>query len=102
MKLKDLEGWKYVGSVESSMNILRGGKGYGIFLSPDETKIAHVDMNDDDVTMIWDRTGKKFEYVHPITRKGMDIIGLTPEHLEKSSLFDLENTLRNAKKDFKR
>ena len=102
MKLKDLEGWKYVGSVQSSMNILRGGKGYGMFLSPDETKIAQVDMNDDDVTMIWDRPGKKFEYVHPITRKGMDIIGITPESLAKSSLFDLENILRSAKKDFKR
>jgi len=63
MKLKDLEGWKYVGSIQSSINILRGGKGYGMFLSPDETKIAQVDMNDDDMTMIWDRIGKKFEYV---------------------------------------
>ncbi len=102
MKLKDLEGWKYVGSVESSINISRGGKGYGMFLSPDETKIAQVDMNNDDVTIIWDRLGKKFEYVHPITRKGMDIIGITPESLAKSSLFDLENILRSAKKDFKR
>ena len=73
-----------------------------MFLSPDETKIAQVDMNDEDVTMIWDRTGKKFEYIHPITKKGMEIIGITPENLEKSSLFDLELILKNAKKDLKR
>jgi len=102
MKLKDLDGWKYRGSIQSSMNISRGGKGYGMFLSPDETKIAQVDMNDEDVTMIWDRTEKKFEYIHPITKKGMEIVGITPENLEKSSLFDLENILRSAKKDFKR
>jgi hypothetical protein len=65
-------------------------------------RIEEVDMNDDDVTIIWDRPGMKFEYVHPITRKGMDIIGLTPESLAKSSLLDLENILRSAKKDFKR
>jgi len=98
--LKDLEGWKYVGSIQSSLNILRGGKGYGIFLSSDETKIAQVDMNDDDVTIIWDRIGKKFEYVHPITKRGMDLVGITPEDLAKK--FDLENSLRSAKKDFKR
>ncbi len=102
MKLKDLEGWRYVGSVQSPMNISRGGKGYGVFLSPDETRFAQVDMKDDDVTMIWDRTGKKFEYVHPITKAGMDIVGVTPEQVAKSPLFDLENVLRSAKKDFKR
>ena len=73
-----------------------------MFLSPDETKIAQVDMNDEDVTMIWDRTEKKFEYIHPITKKGMEIVGITPENLEKSSLFDLEIILKSAKKDFKR
>lgn len=96
MKLKDLEGWKYVGSLQSSLNIARGGRGYGVFLSPDETKIAQVDMNDDDVTMIWDRANKEFEYVHPITKAGMDIVGVTPEQVAKSS--DMEHVLRSAKK----
>ena len=73
-----------------------------MFLYPDETKIAQVDMNDEDVTMIWDRIEKKFEYIHPTTKKGMEIVGITPENLEKSSSFDLERILRSAKKDFKR
>jgi len=96
MKLKDLEGWKCVGLIQSNLNRARGGKGYGIFISPDETKIAQVDMKDDDVTMIWDREGKRFDYVHPVTKKGMDLFGVTPEQAEK--MIDMEYELRAASK----
>lgn len=70
-KVKDLKGWEYVGSVSSNYSF-RKGAGYQIFVSPDKNKIAMVDTSDDDVVMIYNKETQDLEYLHPITKLGMD------------------------------
>lgn len=76
--LKDLEGWISMGS----MSGLFPGSSYTVLMSPDKTKMAQVDLRDDEVVMIFNREEKKIEYVHPVTELGMRIVGVTKEQME--------------------
>lgn len=76
--LKDLEGWSQSISMES---IFPWREGYSLFVSPDKKRIAQVDMGDDEVTVIWNRSDKKIEYIHPVTERGMKRLGITFEQL---------------------
>lgn len=78
--LKDLEGWTQTGLSMSSIWLWH--EGYTVFTSPDEKRIAPVDMNDEEVTLIFNRETKKLEYVHPTTELGMRRVGITREYME--------------------
>ena len=56
-------------------------EGYTLFVSPDQNRLALVDMGDDEVTMIWNRSEKKIEYIHPVTEQGMKKLGITSDQL---------------------
>ncbi len=76
--LKDLEGWSQSISMKS---IFPWREGYSLFISPDKKRIAQVDLGDDEVTVIWNRSDKKIEYIHPVTERGMKRLGITFEQL---------------------
>ena len=76
--LKELEGWTSIGSISG----LLPGSSYTVLMSPDKTKIAQVDLRDDEVVMIFNREEKKIEYIHPVTERGMRIVGVTKEQME--------------------
>lgn len=72
--LKDLEGWTQTISTPS---ILRPeSAGYTVFISPDKKRVAQVEMTTEAVSIIFNRETKKVEYVHPITRLGMERMGV--------------------------
>ena len=78
--LKDLEGWTQTISTPS---IWPGGAGYTVFMSPDEKRVAQVEMTNEDVSIIFNREEQKMEYIHPITALGMKRVGVTKEMLER-------------------
>ena len=57
-------------------------EGYTVFLSPDKKKAALVDMADEEVTMVLNREEKKLEYIHPVTLRGMKVLGISSENME--------------------
>ncbi len=73
--LKDLEGWTSVGSAPGLIGT------YTILLSPDKKRVAQVHLQDDEVSMIFNREEKKIEYIHPITLVGMKRVGITKEDM---------------------
>ena len=78
--LKELEGWTQ--TPLSVPSIWKGHKGYMVFTSPDEKRVAQVDMNDDEVVLIFNRETKRIEYMHPTTELGMRRMGVTKEYME--------------------
>lgn len=52
-------------------------------MSLDKKRLAPVDMTDEDVVLIWNRETRKIEYIHPTTERGMKIMGVTKEMMEK-------------------
>ena len=77
--LKDLEGWS---PVVSMRGLWSWREGYTVFESPDRKLVAQVDMSDEEVTLIYNREEKKIEYIHPVTERGMKIMGITREQME--------------------
>ena len=72
--LKDLEGWTQTISTPS---VLRPeSAGYTVFMSPDEKRVAQVEMTTEAVSIIFNRETKKIEYIHPITLLGMKRVGM--------------------------
>jgi hypothetical protein len=71
--LKDLEGWTQTFSTPS---IRSESAGYTVFISPDEKRVAQVEMTTEAVALIFNRETKKIEYIHPLTRRGMERIGV--------------------------
>lgn len=71
--LKDLEGWTQTISMPS---VRPESKGYTAFISPDEKRVAQVEMTTEAVTLIFNRETGKIEYIHPLTRRGMERIGV--------------------------
>ncbi len=74
--LKDLEGWTQTISMPS---IRPESKGYTVFISPDEKRIAQVEMTTEAVSIIFNRETGKIEYIHPITLLGMKKVGVAKE-----------------------
>jgi len=72
--LKDLEGWTQ--TPISMPSIRPESKGYTVFMSPDEKRVAQVEMTTEAVSLIFNRETRKIEYIHPITRLGMERIGV--------------------------
>ncbi len=72
--LKDLEGW--VQTPISTPSIRPESAGYTVFMSPDKKRVAQVEMTTEAVSLIFNRQTKKIEYIHPITRLGMERIGV--------------------------
>ena len=70
--LKDLEGWTQTVSTPS---IRSESAGYTVFMSPDEKLVAQVEMTTEAVSIIFNRETRRIEYVHPITRLGMERVG---------------------------
>ncbi|KKK57410.1 hypothetical protein LCGC14_3054740 [marine sediment metagenome] len=46
-----------------------------MFMSPDEKLVAQVEMTTEAVSIIFNRETRRIEYVHPITRLGMERVG---------------------------
>ena len=86
--LKDLEGWTQTISLPS---IRSESKGYTVFMSPDEKRVAQVEMSTEEVTLIFNRETKKIEYLHPTTLLGMKRVGM-----DKLLLRQMERKLGRA------
>ncbi len=84
--LKELEGWSQSFSVSS---IFPSRAGYTIFVSPDKQRLAQVDMGDEEVALIWNRSEQKIEYIHPVTERGLKRLGITFDQLS-GMMGDLE------------
>ena len=79
--LKELEGWTQTVSTPS---LLRPeSAGYTVFMSPDEKRVAQVEMTTEAVSIIFNRETKKIEYIHPITALGMRRVGATKRWMER-------------------
>lgn len=74
--LKDLEGWTNMGSTPGLIG------SYALLISPDKKRVAQVHLQDEEVSMIFNREEKKIEYLHPKTAIGMERVGITKEDME--------------------
>jgi len=80
--LKDLEGWTQ--TPISTPSVLRPeSAGYTVFMSPDEKRVAQVEMTTEAVSIIFNRETRRIEYIHPITTVGMERMGVTREMMER-------------------
>lgn len=75
--MKDLEGWTSMGSTPGLIG------SYTLLISPDKKRVAQVHLQDDEVSMIFNREEKKIEYIHPITAIGMKKVGVTKKDMEQ-------------------
>lgn len=77
MKFKDLKGWK----LKRIDNGLYNKSKYAVYVSPDGDKIAQVHMDDNEVSVIYNRKTMKIEYMHPKTALGEKRLGVSLERL---------------------
>ena len=67
--LSDLKGWRIIGPRVLDL--------YDLYQSPDETRLAVIHPQDEDVVLIMDHDTGYAEYIHPTTRRGLERMGLT-------------------------